>query len=378
MPAILAAQTHSFRAFKSHRGSWIASPRRYGSMHWITYVDMAKNKKSESIFDAIEKCDVARIKAIVDADPEQVVREMTILEPDPEQEGGVNKGGRTPLACLLHCINQPGTEQESGHWRDTRSYREAVRYLLEINAPVKDEHGNTLAHLFGTHATVADFLAVQKEYRLDVNAPNSKGQTPLIVHFYSHHKDISTYLLECPEVDIAIKDNKGNSAIHHYVRSSVFRDDSFANIDTLLRRGADINDLNNDGQTPVGELVKRAYSPERHDAWKAALVFLVGHGALVDVHNPAANFPLIKNLSLGYAPNSPDGSQLFDRFVAELKDQLVVKHGNEIGAKITSAFPRSPILRIFWPLSRCWAKPMRLPARLIPIIRSKSPSSWST
>jgi PcfJ-like protein len=251
-------------------------------------------EKSPPIFKAIKNCNVRRIKSFAERFPEMLSQ--------------VGKYGGTPFDMLSH--------RDVEQWADPDTYKEAVRFFLDKNAPLSD--GNTILHLVSDRYSPEEFRALQKDFGLDINARNNLGETPLLAQlsngkyaspeFWEGNQHILSHLLESHDVDIKASDNEGRRAIHHAAMG--FVTESMQDVmDRLLQKGFDINELDNHEKTPFG------LSSE-----DPALSYFLHHGGMVNPKNPAENTKMTKKFALPVLDYDVPKEQFFDVLVWELKN----------------------------------------------------------
>lgn len=97
--------------------------------------------------------------------------------------------------------------------------------LIEQGADVnfKDSIGYTPLHhavSLGASIEALDFLI---EAGADINAVNKQGETPLITATTHNKREIIKYLANHPETDLDCQDKKGNTALHHCVKTAYYK-----------------------------------------------------------------------------------------------------------------------------------------------------------
>lgn len=120
--------------------------------------------------------------------------------------------------------------------------------LIEQGADVnfKDSIGYTPLHhavSLGASIEALDFLI---EAGADVNAVNNQGETPLITATTYNKREIIKYLANHPKTDLDCQDKKGNTALHHCVKTTYYK-----HAEILADAGARSDIKNKEGKTAL-------------------------------------------------------------------------------------------------------------------------------
>jgi ankyrin repeat protein len=202
------------------------------------------------IHDAARVGDLAKVKALVQANPDLVFSK--------------DDDGETPL-----------------HVAAENDRKDVVEFLLANKADVKAKDGGRTsgtplhtAARYG-HKDVAELLLANKA---DVNAKNVWGRTPLHVAAENDHKDVAELLL-ANKADVNAKDGAGNTPLD---AAAFYGDKAMAEL--LLAYKADVNARDDFGGTPL-------LTAAEHGRGDVARL-LVANGADVNAKHARSNTPL--------------------------------------------------------------------------------------
>eukprot|EP01119_Soliformovum_irregulare_P019396 TRINITY_DN6129_c0_g1_i1.p1 TRINITY_DN6129_c0_g1~~TRINITY_DN6129_c0_g1_i1.p1 ORF type:complete len:454 (+),score=86.18 TRINITY_DN6129_c0_g1_i1:63-1424(+) len=106
--------------------------------------------------------------------------------------------------------------------------------------------GLQLATLNG-HFSVVQYLLQQGS---DYNTQDKSGWMSLHAAAYARNHDIFLLLLEKPEIKVGTENADKNTPLHYMARTP-FDSDNLHILDILIRKGANINAQNNNGETPL-------------------------------------------------------------------------------------------------------------------------------
>lgn len=156
-----------------------------------------------------------------------------------------NSAGETPAHCAV---------QSRRFGRDlTNEEREKVLKQLK-NLDIPGENGRTplmLTQLLNLTAP-KDLFPVFREKGVDINRTDNWGMTALMIHAGNHcYKDVVKMLMQAG-ADIHIADNAGNTVLYYALK---YGDAGTARY--LIKKGADYNRPNNQGETPVQIAVEK-------------------------------------------------------------------------------------------------------------------------
>jgi ankyrin repeat protein len=154
---------------------------------------------------------------------------------------------------------------------------EAVKQHLTDGADVnaKDNEGWTALHWAASWGDkeVAELLI---KNGADIDAKDNEGETPLHIAAQFGQKEIVELLLSS-DANVNAKENKGWTPLHH-VTSLTFEDlvkyDSQLTVEQLVVKGADVNSMNEDRETPLDLLS----SDELKGVTAKIAIFLRKHG----------------------------------------------------------------------------------------------------
>ena len=162
-------------------------------------------------------------------------------------------------------------------WEDEKAWKEAVGLLItKENVNMADEDGNTPLHEITFQGNI-EGIKILLEKGADLNATNVYGQTPLhIVAFSSNWVDKKAWkeavglLITKENVNMADKD--GDTPLHE-----ITFQDNVEGIKILLEEGANPNETNFYGQTPLHRVASLSKWDKWEDekAWKEAIGLLI-------------------------------------------------------------------------------------------------------
>ncbi|KAJ3425639.1 molting protein mlt-4 [Anaeramoeba flamelloides] len=166
------------------------------------------------------------------------------------------KNGRSPLHMII----------------DNSSNLEILEILIDNNdadVEIKDSKERNLLHYACKNSQPnIEIIKYLIDKELDPNEKESKnGWTCL--HFLAHQSDLSDELTEVIEfliendADVTIKDNAGNLPFHLICNNEEFNDALFE----LLADGIDINDVNDNGETPLHLFILQPDRTAEHLEW---------------------------------------------------------------------------------------------------------------
>ena len=171
------------------------------------------------------------------------------------------------------------------HYAIMHGNSDICSFLLSGRADVSqtDKDGNTLLHLAAYHDLV-NMCQLLVDHKADVTSVNNKGQTPLHIAV-----TLPTCWLRpvavCPPLitneSVNVADRHGNRALHIAARNG-----NIQTIQLLVDCGADVNALNEDGQTPLHTA---------HSGWSnrpELCSILLEHNAKIDAVDKDGNQPL--------------------------------------------------------------------------------------
>ena len=148
------------------------------------------------------------------------------------------------------------------------------------NVSPTDKNGNTPLHLAAACYYV-DICQLLVDHKADVTSVNNKGQTPLHTAVLEWHKSPT---LCCPLItneSVNVADHHGNCALHIAARNG-----DIQTVQLLVDCRADVNALNEDGQTPL----HTAAGGEKDCPELCSI--LLEHNAKIDAVDKDGNQPL--------------------------------------------------------------------------------------
>ncbi len=194
-------------------------------------------------------------------------------------------------------VNQQYNEGDSALIVAIRGNTEYVPLLLNAGADVN------LANKEGTTPLITavesgnkELVALLLQTKAEVNQADNKGKTPLMAAVEQGNEDIVSFLLTSG-ADVKAKDNEGAHALFYLKIKQPSEEDASSDhqsdgiIDQLIRAGLSVNDKNNDGVT----LLMVAASQFNEPLMDVALA----HGANLNDRDTKGNTPVM-HLYLGY------------------------------------------------------------------------------
>ncbi|KAF5547710.1 ankyrin protein 3 [Fusarium mexicanum] len=161
---------------------------------------------------------------------------------------------------------------------------ENVRFLLEngARADTRDKSGQTCLHTLACRRTAppstSDLIQLVTSHGTDINGKDNEGNTPL--HLLSRGRPVETLatLADQLGVNLNARNHLGKTPLHLAVLDCYLQQtEEFAigAIDILIRKGADINSLDDDSRTPLDDAVEAGY--------ESVMQFLIDNGGRRDV-----------------------------------------------------------------------------------------------
>ena len=138
-----------------------------------------------------------------------------------------------------------------------------VQYLISLNANVhhQDRKLSTPCYLSVLYASFTIFKLLV-DSGSEINVQNRYKRTPLMKAVYLCFEDKTRYLLKQPGIQVNLTDSNGRNALHmacwgngggrkgKVIRNQIYGD-FFAVVPDLLAAGADIEERDRDGNTPL-------------------------------------------------------------------------------------------------------------------------------
>lgn len=149
---------------------------------------------------------------------------------------------------------------------------------------IRDKEGNTILHIASLNRQFEKVQEIMK-YQPEVDSRNKAGNTPLhlVVRFASDEQQLIEYLLD-HGASISATDSTGKSALHIA---------STPNTKLLIKRGANTNLQDRDGNTPLHSILinvlRYKFLPP---TWKEKIEMLIEVGADLNIKNKKGKSPL--------------------------------------------------------------------------------------
>lgn len=171
------------------------------------------------------------------------------------------------------------------HMASIAGHTSIVKYLLENNAVtnVQDSSGATPLHeavRYG-HTAIAKMLL---DSGSPVDSKDNLGKTPVLLIMPEATRSELYSLLISYKANIAVKDMYGDTVLHTATMTSV----PVQVLDTLVKAGAEINERNKDGVTPLELAIENKLSSH--------IKYYAEHGADINSKDTKGNTPLIMAL----------------------------------------------------------------------------------
>ena len=245
-------------------------------------------------------------------------------------------------------VNIPNNDGETPLYRAVYGdLTDVVRTMLQNYAGNPNKGSPLTAACLTQNVEIVDMLL---EHRADPNLASTSRCLPLLVTAVKNNSELAELLLK-HGANIDVTDSEGNTALHHaiehcsYQESHKVVDPSSAKsiIDVLLQSKADVNFLNNDGETPLCRAARKGFvdivrkmlqvyggNPNKGSPLAAAC--LAQNVEIVDMllnHEPRAD-PNMQSTSC-----NPNPKYKLPLFIAVDKDncelvELLLRHGARI------------------------------------------------
>ncbi|KAF4502493.1 hypothetical protein FAGAP_1271 [Fusarium agapanthi] len=205
--------------------------------------------------------------------------------------------GRTPLFSAVECadVNEIGFLIEQGadvtaqdkvgenclHKAIGRS-KEIVQLLLGngARADARNKSGETCLHNLalerGAIPSTGDIIQLVTSCGADINANDNDGNTPLHLLTSLGLVEILSMFADQPGVDFNARNHLGKTPLHlaiSFLRRSISGNTVKEAIFILIRKGADINSVDNESRTPLDDAVEAG-----NDYNESVIQFLIDNG----------------------------------------------------------------------------------------------------
>ncbi|XP_062512437.1 serine/threonine-protein phosphatase 6 regulatory ankyrin repeat subunit B-like [Corticium candelabrum] len=195
-------------------------------------------------------------------------------------------------------VNDVDTKSNSTalHWAAENENSGICSFLLSRGAKInlKDKDGQTPLHLAAAKHHFRTCQLLVHVYKADVASVNNCGQTPLHKALIKSLRDIpALYLPLITNESVNVADRLGNCALHIAARNG-----DIQTVQLLVDCGADVNALNEDGQTPL----HTAAGGEKDCPELCSI--LLEHNAKIDAVDKDGNQPLHLAVRKGHTRTS--------------------------------------------------------------------------
>lgn len=239
-------------------------------------------------------CDAPLFKQLIDDDRIDIL--LLILNSDKLAEGVKNEAlryafkkkklpvareilstGADPIIYLTQSkklLDEEFRLAQTGQADDFKKTESDIAFswlLKRTRQEFENQHTFVAACTAGAAAAVKQVL---KEGIIDVNQQQNGADAPLLLAVKSGNLETVQLLLAMPEININIKNAKGETALMIACRHA-----DEAVVDALLAKGADVNEKDNRGSTAL-MTASRAYAkPERLESYERIVAQLLRKGA---------------------------------------------------------------------------------------------------
>ena len=139
-----------------------------------------------------------------------------------------------------------------------------------------------------------------EEYNINPNHPGG-GYYPLLVAIYQNKTTIVNYLINLPNINLNVYNNKGMGVLHDAVFAN-----NLTTVQLLISRGANINNVDNKARTPLTTAIINGYHNIVDELLKHnATVRLIDIRMAIKHNYPFISFPNLLN-RLTYPPTHDD------------------------------------------------------------------------
>jgi len=150
-----------------------------------------------------------------------------------------------------HGLLQLHKQQKDAKHRHLASKHKQLSSNYMINSV--DSEGQTKLHVAAALGDVAKAAQLLKD-GIDIDVQDKNGWTALHCAAYSRHKNVFTLLLQQDRIGVTLKNESGSTALHYFARnfySSVYNEEQEGLIAKLIKKGANVNVKNLNGETPL-------------------------------------------------------------------------------------------------------------------------------
>jgi len=148
-----------------------------------------------------------------------------------------------------------------------------------------------VACYYAIQFSCTDIMKILIQCGANVNIQDNKGVTPLMIcQFYKHNYPVMKLLID-NNANVCIKDIKDNTILHKY-RNFCIEDIDDILLESLLNMGINIDKRNDRGYTPLMNLIY-------HYMHRSFISLLINHGADMNIINNEGDTPLLMACKTG-------------------------------------------------------------------------------
>jgi len=131
----------------------------------------------------------------------------------------------------------------------SKQKQQSQSYLINS----QDEQGQTKLHVAAQDGDFHKALLLIQD-GIDVNMQDKNGWTALHLAAYARSKSVFSLLLDQENVDVNVQNDSGSTPLHYFAKqfdSNIYNEDDERLVRKVLRKGADVNARNLNGETPL-------------------------------------------------------------------------------------------------------------------------------